>query len=107
VSALGVDETAFTAATARRPTAFVTGIVNLSRDRRGPARLLDVVNGRSAASLVSWAAARDAGWRAGVWVAALDPYRGYAVRHEALQIRVGCKDPPPVRRSGSVKPRAA
>lgn len=29
------------------------------------------------------------------------------VRHEALLIRVGCKDPPPVRRSGPVKLRAA
>jgi transposase len=78
VSALGVDETAFTAATARRPTAFVTGIVDLSPDRRGPARLLDVVHGRSASSLVSWAAQRDTGWRTAVTVAALDPYRGYA-----------------------------
>ena len=29
------------------------------------------------------------------------------VRHEALLVRVGCKDPPPVRRSGLVKLRAA
>jgi transposase len=78
VSALGVDETAFTAATATSPTMFVTGIVDLSRDRPGPARLLDVVAGRRASSLVSWVAQRDPGWRAGVWVAALDPYRGYA-----------------------------
>ena len=30
-----------------------------------------------------------------------------SVRHEALLVRVGCKDPPPVRRSGLVKLRAA
>jgi transposase len=48
VGAVGVDETAFTAATASSPTAFVTGIVDLTRRRGGVARLLDVVEGRSA-----------------------------------------------------------
>ncbi len=42
----------------------------------------------------------------GIAVAALDPFRGYAVRHEALVIRVGCKDPPLVCRSRLVKLRA-
>jgi hypothetical protein len=34
-----VDETAFTAATATRPTEFVTGIVDLTRRPGGVARL--------------------------------------------------------------------
>jgi transposase len=77
VNALGVDETAFLAASATRSTSFVTGIVDLTRCR-GPARLLDVVADRSASGLVSWLNAREQEWRSGILVAALDPYRGYA-----------------------------
>jgi hypothetical protein len=43
----------------------------------------------------------------GVEPAALDPFRGYAVRHEAPVIRVGWKDPPPGCRSSPVKLRVA
>lgn len=77
VDAIGVDETAFAAVSARRSTSFVTGIVDLARGR-GPARLLDVVAGRSASALVSWVNDRPPVWRAGISIAALDPYRGYA-----------------------------
>jgi hypothetical protein len=34
-------------------------------------------------------------------------YHAFIVRHEALRIRVGCKDPPPICRSRPVKLRAA
>jgi transposase len=78
VGAVGVDETAFTAATASSPTAFVTGIVDLTRRRGGVARLLDVVEGRSAEALSCWIAQREPDWRASVLAASLDPYRGYA-----------------------------
>jgi transposase len=78
VTALGLDETAFQAASATRATSFVTGIVDLTRRGRGPARLLDVVEDRSASALVSWLDERDPGWRAQVRTASLDPYRGYA-----------------------------
>lgn len=77
VAALGVDETAYLAATATHATEFATGLVDLTRTG-GPARLLDVVPGRSAAVLSSWLQERDASWRADVVVAALDPFRGYA-----------------------------
>jgi transposase len=77
VEVLGVDETAFQAASATRSTSFVTGIVDLTRRDR-PARLLDVVADRSASGLVSWMGQREADWRAAVTTAALDPYRGYA-----------------------------
>jgi transposase len=75
VDTVGMDETAFQAASASRATSFVTGIVDLTR-RPGPARLLDVVAGRSASALISWISERDAGWRAGIVTAALDPYHG-------------------------------
>jgi transposase len=77
VESVGVDETAFQAASATRSTSFVTGIVDLTRRDRA-ARLLDVVAGRSASALVSWMSKRDARWRAGIATAVLDPYRGYA-----------------------------
>jgi transposase len=78
VAALGVDETAFQAASATRSTSFATGIVDLTRRDR-PARLLDVVADRSASALVSWMGQRSSAWRAGIATAALDPYRGYAL----------------------------
>jgi transposase len=74
VTAVGVDETAFLAATGRHHTQFVTGIVDLT----GPPRLLDVVEGRSGTALSDWVSARDQTWRDGIAVAALDPFRGYA-----------------------------
>jgi transposase len=77
VAALGVDETAYLAATATHPTEFATGLVDLTRTT-GPARLLDVVPGRSGAVLSTWLRGRDIEWRSAVAVAALDPFRGYA-----------------------------
>lgn len=73
VAALGVDETAFLAGNAAHPTAYVTGIVDVAAPR-----LLDVVEGRSAKALSDWVSGRSEGWRAGIDVAALDPFRGYA-----------------------------
>jgi transposase len=76
VSAVGVDETAYLRAHATRSTTFATGIADLSPGR--PARLLDVVEGRSGTVLASWLAERDGAWRAEIATAALDPFRGYA-----------------------------
>jgi transposase len=74
VHTLGVDETAFLAATPTAGTVFATGIVALN----GRARLLDVVEGRSGKALSGWVSRRSEGWRNGITVAALDPFRGYA-----------------------------
>ncbi len=74
VHALGVDETAFLAATPTTGTVFATGIVALN----GRARVLDVVAGRTGSALSAWVCARDDDWRSGITVAALDPFRGYA-----------------------------
>jgi transposase len=78
VTAVGVDETAYLAATAVSHTAFVTGIVDLTGRPDRPARLLDVVEGRSGTALSDWVSARDQQWRDNITVAALDPFRGYA-----------------------------
>ena len=74
VHTLGVDETAFLAATPTAGTVFATGIVALN----GRARLLDVVEGRSGKALCDWVSEREPAWRDQISVAALDPYRGYA-----------------------------
>lgn len=76
VVGLGVDETAWLRATATRSTQYVTGIVDLFPGR--PARLLDVVPGRSGRAYASWIGDREDSWRAGIGFAALDPFRGYA-----------------------------
>jgi hypothetical protein len=73
VGAVGVDETAFLRASATRATTFATGIADLSPGR--PARLLDLVEGRSGTVLAAWLADRDAAWRAGISTASLDPFR--------------------------------
>jgi transposase len=83
VVTLGVDEhvwhhTPHKSAT-KGPT-MLTGMVDLTRDSAGTvhARLLDLVPGRSGTVFAAWLQARGAGFRAGVKVATLDPFRGYA-----------------------------
>jgi transposase len=56
---VGVDETAFLAATALSGTRFATGVVALN----GRARLLDVVEGRSGTALCAWVSGRSQAWR--------------------------------------------
>ncbi len=73
VGGLGLDETAWLRANARRHTAFVTGFVDIVAGR-----LLDIVAGRSAAVVEDWLAARPEAWLAGVHTVAIDPHRGYA-----------------------------
>ncbi len=73
VGGLGLDETAWLRANARRHTAFVTGFVDIVGGR-----LLDIVAGRSAAVVEGWLAARPESWLEGVHTVAIDPHRGYA-----------------------------
>lgn len=77
VRVLGLDETAFLAATATSHTQFVTGLVDLEPAGGGPARLLDVVEGRSGQVVTDWLDQRGPDWCRRVKVAALDPFRGY------------------------------
>jgi transposase len=76
VSAVGVDETAYLRVTGTHPTRYATGIADLTPGR--PARLLDVVSGRSGTVLAAWLAARDEGGKTQIATASLDPFRGYA-----------------------------
>ncbi len=85
VRMLGVDETAFLKSTATSPTRFATGLVDLRPADGGPARLLDVVEGRSGRVLSDWIDAQGEAFTRGVQVAALDPFRGY---HTALTTRL-------------------
>lgn len=75
VGGLGVDEHAWQRASRTRPTRWATGIVDITPGR--PARLLDVVPGRSGAAYAGWLSQRDRSWREQIRVAALDPFRGY------------------------------
>lgn len=66
------------------PSSFVTVLVDLtpSIDRTGPARLMDMVPGRSADVLRSWLKVRDPGFRAQVEVMTMDGFTGYATAVE-------------------------
>ncbi|GIG39546.1 ISL3 family transposase [Cellulomonas phragmiteti] len=80
VTCLGVDEHIWHHAdTRQRGPKELTGMVDLTRDRDGRvrARLLDLVAGRSKKAYADWLVERGADFRAGVEVAALDPYGGY------------------------------
>jgi len=72
-TAIGVDETAFTRATALKPTVFATDVVDLHTGK-----LIDVIEGRSRKVLADWLSDQPAHWAERIEVAALDPFRGYA-----------------------------
>jgi transposase len=78
VKVIGVDEHRWAP---RRVGAagFVTLIIDLTPayDQRGPARLLDLVPGRSAAALADWLAAQPSDFAAGLQVVAMDGFAGY------------------------------
>lgn len=80
VVSLGVDEHIWHHVdTKRRGAKELTGMVDLTRDTDGKvrARLLDLVPGRSTKAYADWLTGRGADFRAGVQVAALDPFAGY------------------------------
>jgi len=78
VRVIGVDEHRW-APRRLGPEGFVTLIIDLTstHDQTGPARLLDMVAGRSALALATWLAAQPADFRAGVQVVAMDGFAGY------------------------------
>lgn len=67
VEALGLDEVLFARLGRWRTQAWSTSIVDV-----GAGRLLDVIEGRSAATACAWLAARTPAWRAGIRYATLD-----------------------------------
>ena len=77
VTAIGVDEHVWRHT--RKGDKYVTVIIDLTpvRDDTGPARLLDMVEGRSKQAFKTWLAARPQAWRAGVEVVAMDGFTGF------------------------------
>ena len=77
VEVLGVDEHVWRHT--RRGDRYVTVIIDLTpvRHRSGPARLLDVVPGRSKKVLKTWLSQRDQEWRGRVEVVAMDGFTGF------------------------------
>jgi transposase len=78
VRVIGVDEHRWAP---RRigPGGFVTLVIDLTptHDQTGPARLLDMVAGRSASALATWLAAQPASFAQSVEVIAMDGFAGY------------------------------
>jgi transposase len=95
VRVIGVDEHRW--APRRRGTAgFVTLIIDLTpvHDQTGPARLLDLVPGRSAGALADWLAAQSSDFAQAVQVIAMDGFAGYkTAAAEVVPDAVAVMDP--------------
>ena len=74
---IGVDEHVWRHT--RRGEKYVTVVIDLTpiRDGTGPARLLDMVEGRSKAAFKTWLTDRPKPWRDGVEVVAMDGFTGF------------------------------
>lgn len=77
VAVIGVDEHVWRHT--RRGDKYVTVIIDLTpvRDGSGPARLLDMVEGRSKKAFQQWLAERPQDWRDRVEVVAMDGFSGF------------------------------
>jgi transposase len=77
VTVIGVDEHDWRHT--RRGDKYVTVIIDLTPTRcgTGPARLLDMVEGRSKQAFKQWLAQRPRAWRDGVEVVAMDGFTGF------------------------------
>jgi transposase len=94
VRVLGVDEHCWRHT--RRGDKYVTVIIDLTpvRDRTGPARLLDMVQGRSKQVFTSWLQAQTAQFRNGIEVVAMDGFTGFkTAASEELPDAVTVMDP--------------
>ena len=94
VRVIGVDEHVWRHT--RRGDKFVTVIIDLTsiRDRSGPARLLDMVQGRSKQAFKQWLAERTEDWRNGVEVVAMDGFTGFkTATTEELPTAAAVMDP--------------
>ena len=94
VRVIGVDEHVWRHT--RHGDKYVTVIIDLTsvRDKTGPSRLLDMVEGRSKAVFKDWLAERSQGWRDGVEVVAMDGFTGFkTAATEELPDAVAVMDP--------------
>jgi transposase len=94
VRVVGVDEHAWRHT--RRGDKYVTVIIDLTgiRDGTGPARLLDMVEGRSKKAFQTWLNERPQAWRDAVQVVAMDGFTGFkSAATEELPDAVTVMDP--------------
>jgi transposase len=94
VSVVGVDEHAWRHT--RRGDKYVTVIIDLTgvRAGTGPARLLDMVEGRSKQAFKQWLTERQGSWRDQVEVVAMDGFTGFkTATTEELPDAVTVMDP--------------
>jgi transposase len=94
VTTIGVDEHVWRHT--RRGDKYVTVIIDLTSVRAGigPARLLDMVEGRSKQAFQQWLAGRPEAWRASVEVVAMDGFTGFkTATTEELPDAVAVMDP--------------
>lgn len=101
--ALGLDETLFVRRGPRHHKQWCTSIVDVGGPGR-PARLLDVIEGRTAATVSAWFDARPSEWRTAIRYATLDlsgPYR--KVFDDSLPDAVQIADPFHVVKHGNAK----
>lgn len=94
VTAIGVDEHVWRHT--KRGDKYVTVIIDLTgiRDGTGPARLLDMVEGRSKQVFKTWLGERPRAWRDRVEVVAMDGFTGFkTATTEELPDAVAVMDP--------------
>ncbi len=94
VKVIGVDEHVWRHT--RRGDKYITAIIDLTgvRDGTGPARLLDMVEGRSKKSFTAWLDERPQDWREVVEVVAMDGFTGFkTATTENLPDAVAVMDP--------------
>ncbi len=94
VTAIGVDEHVWRHT--RRGDKYVTVIIDLTavRARTGPARLLDMVEGRSRQAFQTWLSERPQAWRDAIEVVAMDGFTGFkTATTEELPDAVTVMDP--------------
>ena len=94
VKVIGVDEHVWRHT--RKGDHYVTVIIDLTgiRDGTGPARLLDMVEGRSKSAFKTWLTERPKAWRDAVEVVAMDGFTGFkTATTEELPEAVAVMDP--------------
>ena len=94
VTAIGVDEHIWRHT--RRGDKYVTVLIDLTgiRDGTGPARLLDMVEGRSKQAFKTWLSERPKAWRDAIEVVAMDGFTGFKTATvEELPDAVAVMDP--------------
>nr|WP_308468959.1 ISL3 family transposase [Glaciibacter superstes] len=94
VKVIGVDEHVWRHT--RKGDKFVTVIIDLTpvREKSGPSRLLDMVEGRSKQAFATWLQARPVAWRDRIQVVAMNGFTGFkTAAAENLPTAVEVMDP--------------